>query len=110
MDRYQCEPIYYAVKHDNLEVAQLLLEAGGDIQHHSEFRGDSIGAAVWNLNQRMIEFLLSSSVNINRLVRGKTPLDLVDELRSYCGDRRPEVDAVTQHLIQHGAKKACDLA
>lgn len=108
-DRYECEAFYYAVKHDNLEIARLLLVAGGDIHHHSGFRGDPIGAAVWNLNQRMIEFLLSSGVNINRVQHGKTPLDLIDDLNEICREESSEMANVERLLLQHSAKRAGDI-
>jgi ankyrin repeat protein len=109
LDQFDTGPLYYAVKHDNLEVARILFGAGGDIHRNSRFRGDPIGAAVWNLNRRMVEFVLGSGVNVNRLRNGETSLDLIDTLRSCHTDRMAELEDVEQLLLAHGAKRACDI-
>lgn len=83
IDRYDCEPLFYAVKHDQLEVAKLLFDAGGQINRNSKLRGDPIGVAVWNLNFRMVKFVVDAGGDINLMRHGETPLDLLRKLRDF---------------------------
>ena len=111
LDWCDCEPLYYAVKHDQLEIAQLLLSAGGRIDRNSKLRGDPIGAAVWNVNPRMLKFVVSAGADVNRLRYGKPPLDLLDSLRSYTKDGPEmvaELDEFKQLLVSVGARRARD--
>ncbi len=65
LDCYDCEPLYYAVKQKRPTGSgklQLLLQHGGAVERNSKFRGDPIGAAVWNLNERMITLQPSARV------------------------------------------------
>jgi ankyrin repeat protein len=111
LDWCDCEPLYYAVKHDELEIAQLLLDAGGQINRNSKLRGDPIGAAIWNVNPRMLRFVVSAGVDVNRIRYGETPLDLLDSLRSFAKndpERVAELDEFEQLLISLGARRARD--
>lgn len=111
LDWCDCEPLYYAVKHDQLEIAQLLLDAGGQISRNSKLRGDPIGAAVWNVNARMLRFVVSAGADVNPLRYGKNPLDLLDSLRSYTKDDPEgvaELDEFEQLLVSLGARRARD--
>lgn len=82
IDSTDCEPLYYAVREDRLAIARVLLKAGGNIHRESRLRGDPLGAAVWNLNRRMVEFVLSAGVDINRTLNGETALDSLQKLRT----------------------------
>jgi ankyrin repeat protein len=113
LDCCDCEPLYYAVKHDHLEIAQLLLDAGGQINRNSKLRGDPIGAAVWNVNPRMLKFVVSAGVDVNRLRHGETPLDLLDTLRRFAKDNpegftEAELNEFQQLLVDLGARRARD--
>ena len=78
---------------------------------NSKFRGDAIGAAVWNVNLRMLRFVVSAGVDVNRVVNGKRPLDLLDSLRRSVKDEPEmfaELDELEQVLISVGARRAGD--
>ena len=113
LDCYDCEPLYYAVKHDQLEAAQLLLQHGGHVERNSKFRGDPIGAAVWNLNERMIRFTVSAGADVNRIRNGETPLDTLDTLRSMAIrtasadlDYIDRIDDIERVLVSLGATRS----
>ena len=109
LDRYDCEPLYYAVKHDQYEAAQLLLLSGGDVNRNSKFRGDPIGAAVWNLNIRMIKLTAMSGADINRLRNGETPLDSLNVLRRLAKDNAEalaRLDEIEELLISLGGRRS----
>ncbi len=110
LDSTDCEPILYAVKHDHLAVARVLLKAGGDIHRESRLRGDPLGVAVWNLNRRMVDFVLAAGVDINRTLHGKTALDLLHELRTLVSGppdtvspRAEEAAQMHRLLVSRGA-------
>jgi ankyrin repeat protein len=103
-DRYDCEPLFTAVKYDRLEIAKMLLDAGGDIVRRSKFRGDAFGAACWNWNARMIEFCLEAGVDINRLDEGRTILDDLKPQRSFIHVKDiPKWQATYDKLVALGA-------
>lgn len=106
-DSYDCEPIFTAVKYDQLEIATMLLEAGGDIFRRSKFRGDAFGAACWNWNHRMIDFCIAAGVDINAIYEGHTVLDSLDCEKKYLSDADlPAWKATYEKLVQLGAKPA----
>lgn len=92
-DRYDCEPNFTAVKYDRLEIAEMLLAAGGQIDRRSKFRGDAFGVACWNWNIRMIDFCLKVGVDINAMHNGKTILDSITEQKKMIHEDFPEPQA-----------------
>ncbi len=83
LDRYDCEPLYTAVKYDRLEIAEMLLTAGGDIFRRSRLRGNPFGAACWNWNARMIDFCIGAGVDVNGLHQSRTILDELEVQKKF---------------------------
>ena len=107
-DRYDCEPIYTAVKYDRLEIAEMLLAAGGSIDRRSKFRGDPFDAACCNWNIRMIEFCISAGVDINTVHRRQTILDSLAN-QSVPDTALPRWQAAYDRLVELGAKRSSEL-
>ncbi|MES2706736.1 MAG: hypothetical protein V4726_09065 [Verrucomicrobiota bacterium] len=106
-DKYDCEPIFTAVKYDRLEMAARLLEAGGDIFRRSKFRSAAFGAACWNWNPRMIDFCLGSGVDINAVHEGRTVLDSLAHGKAHISDAQlPAWTTAWDKLVGLGAKFA----
>lgn len=104
-DQYDCEPIYTAVKFDRLEIAEMLLAAGGNIHRRSKFRGDPLGAACWNWNLRMIDFCIAAGADVNAAHNGQTYLDsLAVQKETITDDALPAWQAANDRLVEHGAK------
>src|SRR5687767_10342104 len=61
-DKYDCEPLFTAVKYDRLEIAEMLRAAGGHMFRASKFTGTGFGAACWNWKARMIDFCVGAGV------------------------------------------------
>jgi len=110
LDRFDCEPLYTAVKYDRLEIAELLLAAGGNISRRSKFRGNALGAACWNWNERMIDLCLKAGVDINELYEGLTVLDSVESQRAHLADEDLlKWQATCEKLIALGARRGSEL-
>lgn len=110
-DCYDCEPLFTAVKYDRLEIARLLLDAGGDLFHTSGFRGDAFGAACWNWSLRMIDFCVEAGADVNEVdERNKTILDgILDQRWWYRSEDLPEWQKAYDHLVSLGARRFRDL-
>lgn len=110
LDRYDCEPLYTAVKYDRLEIAEMLLAAGGNIFRRSRLRGDAWGAAYANWHTRMIDFCIRAGVDINALDRGRTVLDdMEDEKGGLAAESLPRWQAIHDQLVAMGARRAAEL-
>ncbi len=110
LDQFDCEPLYTAVKYDQLEAAKMLLAAGGNIFRRSRFRGDALGAACWNWNARMIDFCLAAGVGVNQLHGGETVLDSLASQGTFIADESlPKWQATYDKLVTLGARHAADL-
>jgi len=109
-DQYDCEPIYTAVKYDQLEIVEMLLAAGGNIDRRSRFRGRALGAACWNWNLRMIDFCVAAGVDVNAVYNGETYLDsLVGQKKTISDDVFPAWEAAYNKLVDYGAKRFGEL-
>jgi len=109
-DKYDCEPLFTAVKYDRLEIAEMLLAAGGNIFRRSKFRGNTFGAACWNWNARMIDFCVRAGVDINELDQGRTILDCIEGQRGFLGGQQLlRWQATYDKLVALGARYATEL-
>ena len=110
VDQYDCEPLFTAVKYDRLEIAEMLLAAGGNIFKRSKFRGSAFGAACWNWNLRMIDFCLRAGVNFNAVDQGKTVLDSLESQRGHLSQESSlKWQAAFDKLVSSGARYAKEL-
>ncbi len=110
LDRYDCEPLFTAVKYDQLEGAKMLLAAGGNIFRRSKLRGDPFGTACANWNVRMIEFCVGAGVDVNQADSQGTILDWLASQKQFIADENlTEWQAMYDKLVVLGARHTADL-
>lgn len=88
-------PLEMAIKKRDVELAQILMEAGANI-HHVDQDGDTLFHVAASINSnKNIDFLLSQGLNINaKNNEGQTPLHIAAE-NGY--------DTVVEQMINNGA-------
>lgn len=110
LDLYDCEPLLTAVKYDQLEIAELLLAAGGDISRRSKLRGTPFGTACWNWHLRMMDFCVRAGVDVNAIHNGETVLDEMEHQSAPLdAELLLQWQAVHDKLVAWGARHAADL-
>ena len=109
------EPLILAVLKDNLEIAQLLIDNGADIEIRAKDKNNSpvLHWAVYFQLKQMVPFLIKSGANVNSLDRnGFTPLDTANLVKAATVND-PKQTAVIEYIIkilnENAAKTAMDL-
>jgi len=112
-DFYGDPAILYAVKHDNFEVAKLLLERGAKINQGFE---SMLYYAVKNSNPEMARLLIEygDDVNYHTFVSDESLLNFAIKKKKYemvkiLLENGARTDAKTQYLIEKSNKKMKDI-
>ena len=88
-------PLEMAIKNRNIELAQMLIDAGGNIQYADEDGNTLFHTAASINSNKNVDFLLSKGLDINaRDNDGETPLHIAAE-KGY--------DSVVEQMINNGA-------
>ena len=109
------EPLIVAVLKENLDIAQLLIDNGADIEIRAKDNNNAtvLHWAVYFQVKQMVPFLIKSGANVNSIdANGFTPLDTANLVKAATVND-PIQTAVIEHIInilnQNGAKLARDL-
>lgn len=75
-------PLLYAAKHDQQEVAKVLLENGADSSSEDNGGVTPLHKAIQNYSIHMLQLLADQGADISHKARGRTPLLLAAELQN----------------------------
>ena len=87
-------PLHFAVKHNDMEIVKMLLNANAKINEASKYESTALLFALDNENEEMMRFLLKCGANVNSKKFGKTPLRVAVENKAV---------HLAQLLLEHGS-------
>ena len=116
-DIYGQNPIYYAARDGHLNLCQLLVEKGSDVNLEDKYGQTCIFYAIREGHYDIVEFLIKHGANVNKIDKKKqTPVsyamkhnrDKIVELLVNNGGRKPEPKQKAKEKNKKARKKSTD--